>query len=231
MITIVFWKWKGERADDYTSERVNVAARAVSANLRLPHRFVCITDDPSGLAPHIGTVPLPEMPDAPSRNGFRTWVKLRAFDPAFARTLGERLLILDVDMIVTGDLTALFARTEPVVCWHHGPISKGLYYQGGMILMDAGARPQVWESFDPATSPAILEELGYAGDDQAWMSHCLWPHEATWPKGQILKARHLRDQIPPGARMIHFAGRLKPWHPECRRQWPRLARAWERYAR
>lgn len=231
MITIVFWKWKGERAAEYTSERVNVAARAVAANLRLAHRFVCITDDPAGLAPHIAAVPLPPLPGAPSRNGFRTWVKLRIFDPDFARELGRRLLMLDIDMAVTGDLTPLLDRPEPIVCWHTGPVERGLYYQGGIVLMDAGARPEVWESFDPATSPAILDAAGYAGDDQAWMSYCLWPNEATWPAGLIVKARHIGNEIPRKARMVHFPGVLKPWHRECRLRTPRLARAWERYAR
>lgn len=231
MIRVVFWKWKGERGDEYTAERVNIAARAVSANLRLAHRFVCVTDDPQGLDPQMEVIAMPPLPDAPLRNGFSSWVKLRMFDADFVRLIGGRILVLDIDMAVTGDLTPLLERDDPIVLWHTGPVENGLQYQGGAILMDAGARPEVWRTFDPASSPAIIEDRGLAGDDQAWISHCLWPNEATWERGLIVKARTVGNRIPPGARMVHFPGEIKPWHAEARIKWPRLVRAWEKYAR
>src|SRR5690606_29624073 len=43
----------------FSSSHVNVLARAIARNYAHPHRFVCITDEPAGLAPEIVHLPMP----------------------------------------------------------------------------------------------------------------------------------------------------------------------------
>ena len=46
---------------------------------------------------------------------------------------------------------------------------------GGIWLLTTGSHPEVWDRFDPETSPQIAWQQGHRGSDQAWMSHCLYP--------------------------------------------------------
>jgi hypothetical protein len=86
-----------------------------------------------------------------------------------AEIIGPRFVSLDLDVVVTGDLTPLFERTEDFVIWAW-PF-RGTLYNGTMWMMDAGARAKVWTEFDPATSPTKSRLAGFAGSDQAWMNY------------------------------------------------------------
>jgi len=44
-LTFILWKWTGWRKQIYTSERVNIFCRMLRANLSIPHKIICITDD------------------------------------------------------------------------------------------------------------------------------------------------------------------------------------------
>src|SRR5690606_37410399 len=116
MLTISTWKWNGTR--EFTSQHVNTLFRAVADNLTLPHRFVCITDDAAGLDDNITVVPLPEFNHIKVRPGFPScYIRLKAFEPEFAKTIGERILTLDLDTVITGDITPLVDRDEDLVLW------------------------------------------------------------------------------------------------------------------
>src|SRR5690625_5755702 len=109
MLTVAAWKWRGTR--EYTSEHVNVLFRAVADNLRTPHRFVCITDDPLGLDDNINVVELPDFDHIEVRPGFpSSYVRLLWFCPEFSKRLGDRILTLDFDDLVLGDLTTYVER-------------------------------------------------------------------------------------------------------------------------
>lgn len=229
MLTVAAWKWRGTR--EYTSEHVNVLFRAVSDNLHIPHRFVCITDDPVGLDDNITVVPLPEFAHIKVRPGFPSaYVRLLGFCPEFSRKIGARILTLDIDVVVTGDLTHLVSRDDDFVIWSD-PDKPGLRYQGGMHLMDAGARPEVWETFDRDKSPGLARKAGLVGSDQAWISHCLFPNEATWDSSDgITRTRNIRGKTPEGACIVQFPGHMKPWFKMCEDQHPDLYAAWSKYA-
>ena len=57
-VNVLCLKW-GKR---YGADYVNRLYRGVSANLSRPFRFVCVTDDPSGLAAGVETAPFDEQP-------------------------------------------------------------------------------------------------------------------------------------------------------------------------
>ena len=58
----------------YSAEYVNRIYRGVKRHLHRPFRFVCVTDDPSGLDDGIDAQPLPEKPE---------WFRINARYPAW----------------------------------------------------------------------------------------------------------------------------------------------------
>ena len=229
MLTVATWKWRGTR--EFTSDHVNALFRAVADNLNLPHRFVCITDDASGLDDNITAIPLPQFDHIKVRPGFPScYIRLKAFEPEFAKNIGERILTLDLDTAITGNITSLVDRNEDIVLWRCENHRK-IKYQGGMHLMDAGARPQVWNDFKGDESYEATKRLGLVGSDQAWLTHVLPDDEACWVKTDgIAKTRDCKRSIPAWARMVHFSGLIKPWTVVCKDKYPHLYKAWSEYA-
>lgn len=219
-LTVVTFKWQPKDGPaKFTSRHVNVLARMVKRNYLKPHRFVCITDEPHGLDPSIEVLPLwedhsgmrnPHGPDYPS-----CYRRLKLFSPEMRDVLGERFVCLDLDTVITADLSPLWDRTEDFV------ILKGTnpstYYNGGMVLMTAGARADVWDHFDPKLSPALALSKRQFGSDQGWISYKLGPDEATWGRddGVYSWVPHLKSgqfPLPEGARMVFFNGKHQnPW--------------------
>ena len=94
-LNVVCIKW----GTKYPPEYVNHLARAVRRHLTLPHRFVCLTDDPRGIDADVETKPLAE--ELPG-----WWNKLALFQPR-VHDLEGTLLFIDLDMVVVGNLDGL----------------------------------------------------------------------------------------------------------------------------
>lgn len=218
-LSVVCWKWKappGYRST-FLPPTVNTLRRMVARHYPHPHRFICCTDDPAGIDPDIEIVPLwDEFARVLSPHGGKNpscYRRLRLFDPAIASVLGERFVSLDLDAVIVGDLTPLWHRTEDFVIW--GDTHPTTAYNGSMMLLTAGARPQVWESFDPATSPTRAKQARCFGSDQGWISYCLGPNEAKWSKDDgVYSYRNdslAVEPLPINARIVLFHGRHDPW--------------------
>lgn len=93
-------KWGTRFGPDY----VNVLYRAVRENLKVPHRFVTLTNEPEGLDPNIEAMPVPEIglpPEDWLKRG--CWPKVALFAPGvFADD--EVVLYLDLDLMIVGGL-------------------------------------------------------------------------------------------------------------------------------
>jgi hypothetical protein len=237
MISIVVWKWPGSRT--YTAEHVNVLARMVDRFYQKDHRFVCVTAEPEGLDPSIRVVHPPQLPrleELTSLHGSRfpsCYRRLWNFSIDAGEAFGDRFFCVDIDTVITADLSPILDRPEEFVVWSDRGMTFAKY-AGGAYLMTAGARRQVWETFDPDRSPAIARAAGFNGSDQAWISYCLYPREATYDRTHgmystapwCIKPR--AKELPDGVRMIHFPGGKKPWQYSARRRWPWLVQHyWE----
>ena len=113
-------------------------------------------------------------------------------------------------------MTPLWLREEAFVIW--GETDPRSFYNGSMFLLTAGARPQVFETFDPWRSPRAAKRAGKFGSDQGHISHVLGAGEATWTRADgVYSFRvHLRDgaaALPDTARIVMFHGRTDPWSP------------------
>ncbi len=220
-LQIVLWKWEAPSrlhiVFDFSADAVNRIRRQLAQYLSIPHDVVCITDNPSGIDSGIRIVPL--WDDGAHLGG--CWRRLRAFAPDMAEIIGPRFAWIDLDSVVVGPMDDILSRSEQIVLYRSNS-AAGTPYNGSMLLMDAGARRQVWDRFDPGTSPAVTKEAGLTGTDQAWISHVLGPDEAVWDAsdGVMHFMRDCVPELPSQSRIVFFPGMQKMHMPNARRNAP-----------
>lgn len=226
MLSVVSWLWRAPKGyrSQFGAKHVNILASMVSRNYAAPHRFICVTDAPDGINSDIEIVPLwndhahipsPHGPGNPS-----CYRRLKAFSAEAEEMFGKRFVSIDLDTVIVGDLAPIFDRTEDFIIW--GDTNPSTPYNGGLFMMTAGARRQVWETFDPARSPTVARKMGYFGSDQAWIGACLGKKEAKWGTADGVYSyrnhiKHTGGRLPPGARIILFHGQTDPDHDAAQR--------------
>ena len=227
MLSVVTWKWTpapGYRSQ-FLPSTVNTLRAMVARHYRHPHRFLCVTDDPEGIDPSVEIVPLwNDFANLPSPHGGKNpscYRRLRMFSPDIAAVFGERFVSLDLDCVMLDDLAPLWHRPEDFVAWGDTNPQPGSHYNCSMVLMTAGSRRQVWDTFDPLTSPQKALKARCWGSDQGWISYCLGKGEARWTKddGVYSYRNHLQDrsEIPANARVVFFHGKEDPWGVRAQR--------------
>ena len=112
-VNILTLKW-GER---YGPVFVNRLYRAVRRHLTRRFRFLCLTDDASGLLPEIEPHPLPPL-DLPERFTRTTWLKLGLFADGLADMEGD-CLFLDLDLLIVGGIDCFFDHMPGKRCIIH----------------------------------------------------------------------------------------------------------------
>ena len=94
---VVCVKW----GNKYVSKYANVLDSMVKRHTTVPYEFHCITDDPSGLDPHINVIRLPNDPCIKT-----WWSKLWMFSPDFP--LKGNVLFFDLDVVIFNSIDFLF---------------------------------------------------------------------------------------------------------------------------
>lgn len=227
--SVVVWKWhKPGYRSKFDGQAVNVMRNMVARHYPHPHRFICITDDPTGIDDGIEIVPLwDDFKDIPNPTwcwGPSCYRRLRAFSAEFEAIAGKRFVSIDLDCVITGDLSPLWNRPEDFVIY--ASVQAGMAYNGSMFMMTTGSRRRVWDEFDPENSPRLANAAGFQGSDQGWIGYCLGRKEATWSaKDGILAYRHdclkkMAGGLPARSRLIVFHGKFDPWDPATQRQSP-----------
>lgn len=228
--TVVCWKWapKPGYRSTFGPDTVNVLRSMVRRHYPHPHRFVCVTDDPGGIDRGIEIIPAwNDYADVPSPHGGKNpscYRRLRLFHPDAAQWFGQRYVSLDLDVVITGDLTPLWHRSEECVFWGDTNPQPNSHYNGSMMLLTAGARPQVWNDFNPKTSPDESLNAKAWGSDQGWISYKLGCREAKWKREDgVYSFRNdvkMQRTLPDNARMVIFHGAHDPWeHPASQLPW------------
>lgn len=230
------FKWKappGYRSK-FEGEQVNTLRNMVARNLKIPHEFFCITDDPTGIDSGVRVIPLwDEFANLKSPhvspNGAvnpSCYRRLPMYGKKGRELIGERFWVLDLDVVIVDDVTPLVDIPDDFKIW--GDTAKGTPYNGSMQLMNAEARAQVYETFDPVESPKKGRALGYIGSDQAWIGACLGPNEKKWTARDGVYS--YRNEIAPkggtlphNARIVIFHGHVDPWQSttKTRHRWVR----------
>lgn len=216
MLTVLAWFWRQEKSRAvYTAEHVNIWAHMVRRNLSMPHRICCVTDDAEGIEPWIEIIRPPgdflDITNPRWSNGKpQCYRRLSMFRRDAAEIFGERFVCMDLDSVIGGPLDPLFERDEDLVLFRG--THRRRPYNGSMMLIRAGCRPDLFEDFNQAVA---LESGGlYCGSDQAWLMHKLGPDMPVWDDRdgvhwyRSFAFRCLRGKVP---RLMFFPGSIKPW--------------------
>lgn len=213
MLTVLTWLWAqpGGRAT-YTAEHVNIWRAMVARHLTIPHRFACVTDMPDGIDPRVEIIAPPgDFLDVrlPTWKGDKPQClrRIALFRPDAADIFGERFVSMDLDCVVAQSLDPLFSRSDDFLMFRGTSAARP--YNGSLVLMTAGSRPQVFERFTPRE--AFEAGRRYVGSDQAWISHVLGWGEATVGEDEGVFWWRRGAQNLDGARLMFFPGDPKPW--------------------
>lgn len=196
-LVISTWIW----GDKYGADHVAKLAVGVARNLDQPHEFRVFEPEPQDLY-------------LTERKG--CFARLRTFDPAWQAAQGiklyDRIVVLDLDLVVTGPLDGLFDRPEPFAILQGVNTANPCPFNGSLWMLEAGYRPDVWHEFSLELA-AKVPHYEFP-DDQAWLADMLpdagafGPEDGVyafqkrgWPKGEAL---------PKNARIVAFPGWRDP---------------------
>src|SRR5690554_2157344 len=111
MLTVVSWKWNGWRSI-YQPHHVRALKRMVAKHLHIPHRFVCVTDDPRELS-GIETIRLWSDPVVSVQTRYpNCYRRLKMFSNYAKTLLGEQILSVDLDCVILDDITPLITDDD-----------------------------------------------------------------------------------------------------------------------
>jgi hypothetical protein len=205
-LVVCCWKW----GDLFSAKYVNNMQSMLDRHLHRPFELICVTDDPRGITSAVRTERITQWQDTP-----RCRRRIAQYDRAFAARLGSRILSIDLDVVIVGDITPLIDRREPIVLWKVGYAGV---YSGSFVLYDFGACHSLYEQFaaDPYGFPASCGP-GVQSDQamlNKWLEGRDVPHWTerdgfvTWFGGErYRKLQHHgmgpdRPDPPEGARVI-----------------------------
>lgn len=230
MLSVVTWKWnRPDGSALFEAHYVNRLRLALQRHLHLPHRMFCFTDDPTGMDSDIQTFPIEEFQDTP-----RCRRRMKQFDRAMRGLVGPRMLSLDLDIVLVGDITSIVNRPEPIVCWK---VAHAGVFSGSFVLMDTGLLHPLYELFkaDPVGYPARVQPRGVPSD-QAMLNHFLrgrpiphWTERdgfVTYYGAGYERLEHLgvgprHQQLPVGARIVVLGSADKAVMDEGQYPWVR----------
>jgi hypothetical protein len=195
-LSVVTFAWGDKYGPEYVARLID----GVNRNLDRPHDFCCITPDDD---------PLIRSPGC--------FTRLRLFDPAWCAENGfepgDRVLVLDLDLIVTGDLGPMFDGDEPFKILQGVNASNPCPYNGSAWRLDIGYRPDVWTDFSMEAAFAVPHDA--FPDDQSWLAHKMPSAGAYGPAtGEFAFCKPgwpaKSPNLPRGARIVAFPGWRDP---------------------
>lgn len=144
------------------------------------------------------------------------FARLRAFDPAWQEAYGiapgDKLLVLDLDLVVTGDVTPLFEGDDTFAILQGVNAVNPNPYNGSVWRLTAGEHADVWDEFSIEKAASIYY---YAfPDDQAWFHHMIPKAGAFGPQTGVYAFQKpgwpRGAELPSNARVVAFPGWRDP---------------------
>jgi hypothetical protein len=211
MIVISTWLWGSK----YSTDEVLKLRRGVSKHLRQAHRFIVMTERERDWTPPDG-IERHAIKDPELLNYKGCFVRLRMFDRGWQKNRGidDRLVCLDLDMIIIGGLDLLFDRPDPFVILGGANSMNPCPYNGSVMMLRSGYRPDIWDEFSVEAASKIKHYE--FPDDQGWIWHKA-PNAAVWPCGRksgiyafMKPGWPPNGMLPSNARIVAFPGSRSP---------------------
>lgn len=217
---IVCLKW----GDKYSSDYVNKLYSMVERHLTLPHRFVCLTDDKTGIDPRV------ECKELLDENLEGWWNKLSLFKEKI-HDLEGTVVFLDLDVVIVDNIDFLFEyRPDEKMIGVCDPIFPDVEYNSSVLRFEIGEWQEIYNRF--RTELHLQPDGHYRHPhkvfigDQQWITYCAYPDGThkhhTYKEGKVVSfKRHVQHSgnPQPGQAIILFHGRPNPH--ELNLQWIR----------
>ena len=204
----------------YPIEYVYRLRDMVARHLKVPYKFVCLTDDPN-LLPDIDCVVV-------EKGLLGWWAKMQLFNTRWRQ--GHKVIYFDLDMVICGELAPLAAlEVDFAVCGSFtraaGNKNWPCIYGSCCMVLGVNLGVYIWEIFC-RNKVALMAAAGNYGDQMA-LQH-IYPDatilQDVLPQGFFLGYRHLTHHKPEGCSVVVFAGSNKPHN--CNEQW--IEKEWAR---
>ncbi len=206
---IICIKWGTVYGPQYVNTLYAMAARNVTGDFK----FVCFTDDPTGVCPEVTCLPLPQLgceipPDVPGK-----WPKIALWGKDLPLT-GVALFI-DLDSVIVGNIDDYFeyGNPEDVITARNWLNRLGKSAQTSVFRFPVGKHSYMLENLQ-ADSTNVSRKYQY---EQNYVTHNVRGGVKFWPEGWTRHfrvhcmgawpLRYLRPPIlPKGAKIITFPG-------------------------
>ncbi len=210
---VICMKWGAKYGPDYVNRLYAMVRRHLSGDFR----FVCLTDDRTGIRPEVTCFPIPPLnlpPGIPERG----WTKLVSFAGDLYGLRGTALF-LDVDVVIVGSLDAFFEQPGEFLIIHDYKRPWRVTGNSSVYRFELGAHADVLAYFRAHVNEVRAE----VRNEQAYLSNFLhrqgklsyWPAEwcpsfkyhgiPAWP------SNYWREPfVPQGARIVIFHGECNP---------------------
>lgn len=139
-------KWGTRYGPDYVNRLWRSVRRHTTGDVRL----VCFTDDVSGIDKAVDCRPLPAFDGVPDHLAVKPWRKLTLWAADLGKDLvGRDALVLDVDLVITGSLDALFAYEPkcPFVVWRNPTKPNSGVGNTSVFRYTVGSHPEILARF------------------------------------------------------------------------------------
>lgn len=209
--TVICMKWGARYGADFANRLFSMTRRHVTGDLR----FVCFTDDATGLDPGIEALPLPAI-ELPERVRWNPWRKISLWQYPLADLEGD-VLFLDLDVVVTGSLDPLFDYEPGRYCViHNWTQPRDTVGNTSVFRFPVGKHTHIYDRVmsDPD------DVLGTYKIEQLYISREI-ADQVFWPKAWCLSFKHscvpiyplnflMVPRLPRDARVVIFSGNPDP---------------------
>jgi hypothetical protein len=211
-LRVLCWLWHQERGRArYEPGHVRIWASMLRRHLTLPHSLAVVTDMAADYGEGIDVIPLPrdfEDVRIPTWGAGRPqcFRRLALFRPDAAELFGgERIVSMDLDVVITDSLDMLFTGGEDFKICRGTATTRS--FNGSMYMLRAGSRPDVYNDFTPER--ALQAGRRHVGSDQSWLARC-FAGAPTWgPEDGVVAIQ--QRYLAKAPRLITYPGAAKPW--------------------
>ena len=211
----------------YEPRYVNCLYGGVSRNLSHQFRFLCFTDDSSGIRPEVEIYPIPNSISPDVLKKVMLGRKLELFQKGLEKLEGP-CLFFDLDVIIVDSINCFFDFKPGEFCMCQEWLPPHQIFQYMLLMRTRGGNSSIFR-FEADSMQFIVEAMNANTQlhhrfytDQRLLSHFIRERINWWPTRWVKSFKHckplfpinyfLPPVIPSGARIMVFNGPLKPPH-------------------